>query len=251
MNFDTLQSYVIFMRYKRSGSALLVNLLDAHPNAIFVRNEELYAKYQKWDTPEGIYNHLYNSTKRYRNKPFSGNGYKYPIKGVGFAHDPIIIGHKSSTRRFLPVAESRSKVIEFHKAVGYDLNLRFLHLVRNPYDQVNARWQQKEWRRTNAPLDEIIAHVREQTEGNWQMFGHCDYTEYHQIHYEDLQARTLVTVAEMCEFLGLPLLEEHLDNCRKLVYLSREATAKTWTDDTRAQVEQLIADYPEFYGRYA
>jgi hypothetical protein len=251
MNFDTLESYVIFMRYKRSGSALLVNLLDAHPNAIFVRNEELFGKFKRWENPDRIFDHLYSSSKRYRDRPFSANGYKYPIKGVGYAEDPVVIGHKSSTRRFIPIAESREKLLEFHEAVGMNLNLKFLHLVRSPYDQVNARWQQKEWRRKNAPLDEIIAHVREQTEANWKMFGHCDYTEYHQVHYEDIQNRPLVTMAKVCTFLRLPLIEEHLESCRKLVTRTREATAKTWTADTRAQVEQLIADYPEFYERYS
>jgi LPS sulfotransferase NodH len=170
---------------------------------------------------------------------------------VGYAHDPIVIGHKSSTRRYIPIAESRSKLLEFHAAVGSNLRLKFLHLVRSPYDQVNARWQQKEWRRKNAPLDEIIAHVREQTEANWKMFGHCDYTEYHQVHYEDLQTQPLCTMTKVCDFLGLPLLEEHLENCRDLVYKRAEKTAATWTDDTREQVEHIIGDYPEFYERYA
>jgi hypothetical protein len=251
MNFDTLQNYVILMRYKRSGSALLTQLLDAHPNCIFVRREELYASLDKWETPEKVYQHLYGWSIRRKGRALSVNGYKYPIEGVGFAHDPISIGHKSSTRRYLPIAESRSKLIEFHKAVGYDLRLKFLHLVRSPYDQVNARWQQKEFRRNNSPLDKIIAHVREQTEANWKMFGHCDYTEYHQVHYEDLQTQPLCTMTKVCDFLSLPLLEEHLENCRNLVYQRAEKTAATWTADTREQVKHIIEDYPEFYRRYS
>jgi len=236
------------MRYKRSGSALLVNLLDAHPNAIFVRNEELYGKYDKLGSPERIYNHLYNSTKRYRNKPFSANGYKYPIRGVGYAENPLIIGHKSSTRRYIPIAESRSKLLEFHKAVG--LNLKFLHLVRDPHDQVNARWQQKEWRRKNAPLDDIISHVREQTEANYKMWGHSDTTDYYQVYYEDLINRPLITMVKVCQFLMLPLIEEHLKECCKLVHRTVEQIAATWNDDARVQVQKLIKDYPEFYRRY-
>jgi hypothetical protein len=238
------------MRYKRSGSALLVNLLDAHPNAIFVRNEELYGKFRQRENPEQIYNLLYNNAKRYRDRPFSANGYKYPIKGVGYAHDPIIIGHKSSTRRYLPIAEDEQNLHDFQAAVN--LPLKFLHLVRNPYDQVNARWQQKEWRRKNAPLDEIIAHVREQTEGNHKMRQLAyNWGEYYQVHYEDIENLPLLTMAKVCEFLGLPLHSDHLENCRKLVHRTAEAVANTWDDDTRAQVAHLIEDYPEFYERYS
>jgi hypothetical protein len=246
MNFNSLKHYVIFMRYKRSGSALLVNLLDAHPNAIFVRNEELYGKFERWEEPELIYNHLYNFTKRYRSKPFSANGYKYPIAGVGYAENPIVIGHKSSTRRFLPMAEDAEKMETFQKAVG--LPLKHLHLVRDPYDQVNARWQQKEFRRKNAPLGELIDHVREQTEGNYKMFKQAD--DYYQLHYEDLRSHPAGTMSAVCTFLGLPVTSDHLNSCRELVTQAPEKEAGTWTGADRSAVEKLIADYPEFYNRY-
>jgi hypothetical protein len=249
MNFDTLQNYVILMRYKRSGSALLTQILDAHPNCIFVRREELYASLDKWETPEKIYQHLYGWSIRRKGRPLSVNGYEYPIEGVGYAHDPISIGHKSSTRRFLELVSDEQSLHDFQAAVN--LPLKFLHLVRSPYDQVNARWQQKEFRRKNAPLDEIIAHVREQTEANWKMYQLSEgWGDYHQVHYEDLQNRPLINMAKVCSFLELPLLEDHLENCRKLVHRTAERTAATWTADTREQVEHIIGDYPKFYERY-
>ncbi len=248
VNFDTLRYYVIFMRYKRSGSSLLVNLLDAHPNAIFVRNEELYGKFERWDNPSKIYNHLYTSAKRYRDKPYSANGYRYPIEGVGTAKDPVVIGHKSSTRRFLPIAYSSDRLAAFQKAV--DLPLKFLHLIRSPFDQVNARWQQKEFRRIGAPLDELIAHVREQTEGNVAMREQAERTNYYQVHYEDLKAYPVATMSAVCSFLGLSVISKHLEACKGLVTQTLEKEATTWTVETRVKVRHLIADYPEFYKRY-
>lgn len=248
MDFSTLRHYVIFMRYKRSGSSLLVNLLDAHPNAIFVRNEEMFGTFQRFNAPEQLYDHLHSRARRYRNKPFSANGYKYPIKGVGVAVDPLVIGHKSSTRRYLPVAESREKLEEFQKAV--DLPLKFLHLVRSPWDQVNARWQQKEFRRISAPLGDLIEHVAEQTGGNAKMREHAG-KEYHQVHYEDLQAHPVSTMAAVCHFLGLPLKSDHLLRCEELVFQTPEKEATTWTPESEAKVMALCDKYPEFYGRYA
>ena len=247
MDFSTLRYYVIFMRYKRSGSALLANLIDAHPNAIFVRNEEMYGKFQRFDSPEQLYDHLHANARRYRNKPFSANGYKYPIEGVGDAVDPLVIGHKSSTRRYLPVAESSEKLAEFQKAV--DLPLKFLHLVRSPWDQVNARWQQKEFRRIGAPLGELIEHVAEQTEGNAKMRAQA--TDYYQVHYEDLKAHPVATMAAVCRFLGLPVISKHLEACKGLVNQTPEKEATTWTKESEAAVTALCDKYPEFYGRYA
>ena len=249
MNFDTLRAYVIFMRYKRSGSALLVNLLDAHPNAIFVRNEEMYRTFSRFNNPEQLYNHLYTSAKRYQNRPFSANGYKYPIKGVGEVTDPVVIGHKSSTRTFLPVAHSNEKLAEFQNAVN--LPLKFLHLVRSPFDQVNARWQQKEFRRKNAPLDALIEHVAEQTEGNAKMRAQAGLTDYYQVHYEDLKKSPVSTMAAVCHFLGLPVQSEYLSRCDMLVDgATDEKIATTWTKESKAKVYALCDKYPEFYGRY-
>jgi len=226
-----------------------VNLIDAHPNAIFVRNEELYGKFYKWaDDPKRIYKHLYDSAKRYQNRPFSANGYKYNIPGVGFAENPIVIGHKSSTRRYLPVANSWEKLTEFHKAVA--LPLKFLHLIRSPYDQINARWQQKEFRRKKAPLGEIIKHVREQTEGNYQMWCKTGEEEYLQVHYEDIQEFPVSIMTTICYFLNLPLNSKHLADCKNLVYTHKEKEAITWTDEDKAAVVDLCKDYPEFYERY-
>lgn len=249
MNFDTLRYYVIFMRYKRSGSALLVNLIDAHPNAIFVRNEELYAKFDKWSEPEQLYDHLYASAKCYQNRTFSANGYRYPIEGVGTVTTPLVIGHKSSTRRYIPVAESSEKLEEFQKAVN--LPLKFLHLVRSPWDQVNARWQQKEFRRISAPLDELIEHVAEQTAANHKMRAQAGRTDYYQVHYEDLKAHPVTTMAAVCHFLGLPVISKHLEACGGLVNQTPEKKATTWTKESEAKVTALCDKYPEFYGRYA
>ena len=247
VNFDTLRSYVIFMRYKRSGSALLVNLLDAHPNAIFVRDEELYGKFGRYAEPKDLFGHLYAGTKRYYKRPFSANGYKYPIEGVGVAVDPLVIGHKSSTRRYLPMAESSEKMAEFQAAVG--LPLKFLHLVRSPFDQVNARWQQKEFRRIEAPLDELIQHVGEQTEGNAKMRAQA--TDYYQVHYEDLKKSPASTMASVCRFLGLPINSKYLNNCAELVDSNtKEKIATTWTKESKDRVFALCDKYPEFYGRY-
>jgi LPS sulfotransferase NodH len=247
IDFSNLRYYTVFMRYKRSGSALLVNLLDAHPNAIFTTDRSLYTKYSDYENPAAIWEHEYEVSKQYRDTVHTANGYSYPIKGVGFAHDPVVIGHKPSTKGYLKM--TKEKVREFHDAVG--LPLKYLHLVRDPVNQVNARWQQKEWRRTEEPVDLLIDHVREVTAHHAEIrkiAGQGD--NYLQIHYEDLEAHPVSTMAMVCHFLGLPVLSEHLSRCDGLVTQEPEKEATTWTDETRAEVKVLCKEYPEFYGRY-
>jgi len=248
MKFDTVEAYVVYLRYKRSGSALLVNLLDAHPNVVFVRNEELFGTWERWKTegPHRLFQHLYSNSRRYHRKPFSANGYSYPIRGVGEIEVPMVIGHKSSTRRMKELSESPARFRAFKEYVG--VPLKFVHLVRSPYDQVNARWQQKEWRRKSAPVMPLIKHVEEQLRVNTTMRAYAE--SYYQIHYEDLVADPKKEMRGLLSFLGVPVLDDHLENCVGLVRVVPHAVMPEWREEERSFVQKMINDYPEFLGRY-
>ena len=82
MNWDDLKTYVVFLRYKRSGSALLQNLLDAHPNVVFPRAEEAYANFEGKEKEE-ILNGIWKHSKKFTHRDFYANGYRYPIEGTG------------------------------------------------------------------------------------------------------------------------------------------------------------------------
>jgi hypothetical protein len=248
MNFTNVTNYVMFLRYKRSGSALLANLLDAHPNIVFVRNEELFAKWPRWKEqgPERMFDHLYNCTLRYKEKPFSANGYTYPIEGVGYTKEPLVIGHKSSTRRMMELAQDLDKFRAFEEFVG--VPLKFVHLVRNPYDMVNARWQQKEFRRKKADLFPIIEHLSEQLAMNRIMRGKAE--DYYQIHYEDIVHDTKKEMWALCSFLGVGVSLVHLERCEALVRPVLHAVMPEWKELDKAAVWELIQEYPEFLGRY-
>jgi hypothetical protein len=172
-NYDQLQSYVVFMRYKRSGSALLSVLLNAHPDIMFPRVELLYEKFHKFKTREDLFDHVAKASRRYTSKTFSANGYRYPIHGSGTTRKPLVIGHKSATRTFLPLAEG-TKLKEFGAKV--EVPLKVIHLVRNPYNMIAARWMQKEWRRDNKPVGPIIDDIIKVAEANHKIWCMNDGT---------------------------------------------------------------------------
>jgi hypothetical protein len=248
MDFSTVKNYVIFLRYKRSGSALLVNLLDAHPNIIFVRNEELFGKWNRWTKqgPERLFDHLYHNAKRYKDKPFSANGYKYPIEGVGKVDVPLVVGHKSSTRRMKEIAYNEAVFRQFEEYVG--VPLKFVHLIRDPYHQVSARWQQKEFRRTGASLTPLLEHVREQLEINRQMRRYAK--DYYQLYYEKLVGDPKKEMRALLEFLEVDVLDSHLDACDKLVEFKQHKVLPKWELKDVKFIDRLVEEYSEFLGEY-
>lgn len=249
MDFKSLKSYVIYMRYKRSGSALLANLLDAHHNIIFPRNEDFFVKYDRWTREQG-FEHLYNTSKKYRTKPFYANGYKYPIEGVGYCEEPKVIGHKSSTRNFLPLCNDRSLLENFQ--LHMQLPLKFIHLVRNPYEMVNARWQQKEWRRKNAPVGPIIDHLEEVVRAQYNLYRRTDLGSYFQIHLEQLIAAPPIMLSELLYFLGVDIDQEYFQRCSKLIFNKPEVyeTLPEWQDKDKDRIERLMDQHPGFFEVY-
>jgi hypothetical protein len=250
MNWDDLQSYVIFLRYKRSGSALLQNLIDAHPNAIFPRAEEAYANFEKKDKEE-ILSGIWKHSKKFTHKDFYANGYRYPIEGTGRieGHSPLVVGHKSSTRRFLEMDTDR--FLAWRAKMGVPLSI--VHLVRDPYKQIEARWQQKEWRRNNAPLHKLIDELEPVFEANMEVRRACNMGLgwYHQIYLEDLIQDPKKIMKNLVSFLKLPENKEHLERGAELVFEEDEVYANvTWTQLERERIERLIKKYPLFLRRY-
>lgn len=250
MNFDTLKSYMVFMRYKRSGSGLLASLIDAHPNVIFSRRSQIFRNYGEVDR-EAFFDHLWNSTKPYRDKTFYANGYYYPIEGVGKCKEPLIIGHKSSTSAHLPVCSEPERLDGFREYVK--LPLKFVHLVRNPYSMVEARWQQKEFRRSNFPVEPIIDHLKEVVKAQDQLYQRIEQDVYYQIHLEMLIKNPKTAMGRLCYFLEIPVLEDHLNRCAELVFDKEDShtwVKPSWTSTDLNRVDKLIKDYPHFFSLY-
>lgn len=246
MMWDSVHSYVMFLRYKRSGSALLVNLLDSHPNVVFVRNEELFAKWSRWGSPEQMFKHLYSNAKRYRRKPFSANGYSYPIEGVGYVDTPLVVGHKSSTRRMAEFSRDSDQFDAFQTFIGKPFN--FIHLVRNPWDMVTARWQQKEFRRTNAPVISLVDHVIEQAIMNERMEQYVGGDVY-RIYYEDLVANTEREMTKLASRLNIPFDQVWIDRCVTLVEPKVDDGIPMWTKEDHKKLEQMTSRF-SFFERY-
>jgi hypothetical protein len=227
-----------------------VNLLDAHPEIVFVRNEELFAKWQRWqkDGPEHMFRHLYESTKRYRKKPFYANGYHYPIEGVGHVDNPLVVGHKSSTRRMAELAYNPQKLTDFMCYLG--MPIKVVHLTRDPYDQVMARWQQKEFRRKRAPLMPLIDHVREQLDINRRMMMHLRDMPYHQLSYEDLVDQPAYTMEQLLTFLDVEVSESHLEECCRLVQKVPHDVIPKWTDEEFEALDRLKEFYADLLEDY-
>ncbi len=220
MDWSKVHTYVIFARYKRSGSALLSCCLDAHPNIIFPRNELLFDKYKSYGSPGKMYDHLYRGSRKYKNKDrvFSANGYRYPIEGSGECTEPLVIGHKSSTRAYLKL--NREKIKAFKEFTG--VRLQMLFLVRNPFHLISERWMQKEWRRRNAPVGPIIDDIIKVSQHHQELVlgdvvPTMESPRYQRVRYETLVSDPNYVLTGVANTLGVAAEQPWLDACKKLI----------------------------------
>lgn len=246
VNWDTVHTYVLLGRYKRSGSALLSCCLDAHPNIIFPRNELLFEKYKKYETKERMYEHLWNQSKKFRGgRTFSANGYKYPIKGAGRCDEPRVIGHKSSTRAYMKLDEPTLK--DFNRFTDADMVMLFL--ARNPFHLISERWMQKEWRRKNAPVGPIIDDIINVSRKHEEIL---DLMPHQYICYEDLvhPKCTEALLKGIARVLQVPAPKSWLDSCKELIHEDdAHTTEPPWTKaDIDRVYKELVEEYWFFNG---
>ncbi len=246
MDWSKVHTYVIFARYKRSGSALLSCCLDAHPNIVFPRNELLFDKYKSYGSPGKMYDHLYRGSRKYKDKDrvFSANGYRYPIEGSGECTEPRVIGHKSATRIYLKL--NNDKLDDFKAFTG--VNLKMVLLTRNPFHLISERWMQKEWRRRNAPVGPIIDDIIKVSEHHLGLVW--SYWQVHTVPYEKLVSKTDRTLTALAAGLGVDRPDTWIDACEKLINPDdAHVCDPPWTQqDVDRVYEELISKFWWFFG---
>ena len=124
------------------------------------------------------------------------------------------------------------------------LPVRTLHVMRNPFDMVAAAVMNGEWERPYSFLQLIptVAQMRERyNDENWL-----------DVYHEDVIADPRAEITRILEFLGLPVLEEHLSRCEAYLYKSphKRRFEAMWPEGLKQQVQVAIQQH-DFLSRYS
>jgi len=206
-------NWVFVTGLARSGTTGIADLINAHPHAC-VMNEAyvlMYADipfYQRYYvTPhKPPINHNKAHDRRDNNR-FGPADIRALMEGVRsmIAPTAAVFGDKAT--------QLHHQRLPFIKAVFP--GCRFVHITRDPWDQVKSMLAQPWWRAprehragrrlSDRELAEMgltaIARMKRHTQYRWLMGEHADV---HRVAFEDIAARPQEVLTELLRFLGLP-----------------------------------------------
>jgi hypothetical protein len=258
-NYPELSSFIAFVGYSRSGGSIVAALLDAHPNLVVAHELPVFVPDEigeptdelKYEDGYALIKHLLRWARRDARQGRKGqrvdaNGNIYyssyeVTDGWQGRYDVLMAAGTKNAVESTFAAKSFGGA-PFHalsEQVG--LPLRFIHVIRNPYDNI-ATMARIHGDRALVRYEKRLQGVRRLKDAGFDILD---------IHLDDVVEDPRREVLRMCEFFGVPTYEDHLDGCAKAVAdrPSRSGAGVEWSESDRRHVKRLIGTY-EWLARY-
>ena len=245
--FDSLNYFCMFIGYPYSGHSLVGSIIDAHPNAAISHELHVGKLVKRGLTKEQIFTMILLNASKFAQKGRTWNNYSYAIPGEwnGRVEKLLVIGDKKGGRssRFF----SRKEEI-FH-AVGdrFDLPVKFIHVMRNPYDMISTII-----RKTQNPIDIrnkiAINKCIERIEQVDRIRKSTNEADWHDMYHEQILANPEVSVTSLFNFLGLDVPDGFIENCRKVIFATPHKSRYdvSWTQEDIDFVSRELKRFDHF-----
>jgi len=243
--FQCIETYCMFIGYPRSGHSLVGSLLDAHPN-IIIAHELNTLKYllSGFSKNQIFYLLLKNSREFIKaGRRWSGYNYKVPHQFHGTYKKLRILGDKKGLGS-TQILRSYPKLLEQLRK-SFKINLRFFHVVRNPYDNISTISK-----RHKMDLEESIEFYFSLCETIEDVKKQLPEDELFEFRHESFIYNPQKLLREICFFLGVDAPEDYLTDCASIVFRSTHKTRKNllWNGELIIKVKEKMKHFPFLEG---
>jgi hypothetical protein len=244
----SLRSFVLFLGRGRSGSSLCGGLLNCHPNAVVVHEKEFLNF--KYKNEKELYNYLIQSQNKKRHlwKPLRGrDDWEWitnhdNLKVIGTKKQGTFIKHMTHFNRLDALKEKLS------------IPVKFINIYRNPFDNIATIYNKSQKRKNilsdknMKSLDRAITYY---FNGAKMTQAVIDRELFINVQHESLVNNPKEILSEICDFLGLPILEDYLDYCENFIWKSPRKTRESvkWSGNQIDRVTRLKNKY-SFLAKY-
>jgi len=247
--FEDVQTFCMFIGYPRSGHSLVGSLLDAHPNAVIAHELNALECVGKGLDRGRILQLVLENSRRVATsgREWEGYSYKVPNQWQGRFERLRVIGDKKggASTRFL----SSTPGILRRLSDIIDADVKFIHVVRNPYDNISTIFK---YRRHHQGLKPVIEDYLFLCATNSKIREWVGGDQVFDLRHEALIDAPEELLGALCNFLGLERIEDYLEDCASLVFDSPRKTRYDveWDAGTITAVQEGI-DRNEFLRGYS
>ena len=241
-----LQSFCLFVGYPRSGHSVVGSLLDAHPDVSISHQADAMQLVADGMGRDELFATLLADSARRAAEGRSQGKYSYAIEGQWQGRTRLlrVIGDCRGGKTSRQIVQDPTSAGRFAEVVG--LPLRFVHVVRNPYDNIATLSRQPE--HTLESAVKTYAFLADAVGGLLDRDEEPVLTLRHEGLVEDPRAK----LRQLCGFLDVEADEAWVEACAAIVFPSPRRTRETieWSAADVDAVDAVIARHPflEGYG---
>ncbi len=255
--FAPITKYIFFIGYPRSGHSLIGALLDAHPN-LLISNElnALHFFKKGYHRLQIFYFILWNS-KGYGKMGRSNSNYNYqvPNQWQGKYDTLLGIGDKKGGKSSKILGEE-NKIDLLKKTERISqAQLKIIHVIRNPYDNVSTMILQQVKRNGKELSDELFENKMSlylnKLKTNTKLKKQNPSIIF-DVHLEDFILQPKKGLQEIFSFLEITTSEKYLDDCASIVWSKTNPSRfnnAIWTEDRKIKFSKQLEQY-DFLKRY-
>ena len=272
-----IELYLLTVGYSRSGSSLLGQLLNAHPEIVIAHEAQLLrrlhnSRYLHYVGRGRITRFILERDRWFRQRGYSSySGYSYGVKGQyqGSWMRLRVIGDTNSMRTTRILYEHPSLLDCLRRRIRTPI--RVLFTCRNPYDMAaSAHLGQLRKRHSAATIQAprnyhpsdaerpeieqitIQKFLKETSDQLSTILPMFRKEEVLPVFHEDFIASSKEKLREICSFCGVESTEEYLHACTAAVLpsLHRTRSKVRWSEEQKAEASSIIARY-SWFDRYS
>lgn len=188
-----------------------------------------------------IYNLILANSKRMveRGRRDPHYGYMVPGQWQGNFEKLLVIGDKHAEGETLRVMARPWLFQKSRQLLG---RVKYIHVIRNPYDVITSLTLPQKRHLTLAPAADYFFKLCQTTQ--W-MQEQLNKDELYELRHEDFVAEPARYLRELCAFLEVPTEEDYLKACAAIVFDSPHQTRRkaAWPTELIDSVQRRFGQY--------
>ena len=253
-SFAKVETYCTFIGHSRSGHSLIAALLDAHPNIVMAHELRAVKYVQYGFGRSALYYLLLQMTKVRGHSWKRAGGYTYdvPNQWQGSFEEIRVIGDKHGEFTACVLGDNPQLLTKLRDTVK--VPVKFIHVVRNPFDNIATLAVRGAQRRNSEVQDRDIQTSIDNyfrvCESVMKVKAMADSSDILEIRQENFIKEPKEQLRELCLWLGVEPSSNYLDDCEKVVFESprRSRDKFQWNKDLKQQVQSKIKLFPFLEG---
>ena len=242
----SVQTFFLIIGNARSGSTLLGSVIDGHPQAIIANETIASSTFWRNTTRAAILAEIQENSRLNRESGRTSEGYSYLVKKRADRSRPVLVmGDKTWNPATLLLHGDHQLLDRLRALLG--IPIKIIHAIRNPFDVIATMHA-----RSGATIRNRIAWYFMHCEAVAAIRERMSPEQYLDNYHEDLVLSVDCTLLRLCGFLGLPVIPEHTQAVKELIFVTPKQTRAStlWRPDEVQLVLEGITRF-NFLSPYA